>query len=79
MKKILSRAWALLDGKKRLLSWLVLLAPISSQPMLVDAIQKVLADPSSANVFTVLGQIGLAVGVAHGLVKSGTAKRDDEV
>lgn len=75
MKNVLKGIWGWLDGKKRILGTLLLLSPLSAQPMLLAAVQAWLLEPRSPEaIVTLLGQLGITGGAAHAIIKLVTRK-----
>lgn len=67
MKKFLK----LIDGWKSVIGYGLMSIPgIGTYPMLVDAVNQLLADPNKQNVINAVVQGVLALGIAHKVIKN---------
>ena len=65
------KLFKLINGWKSVLSYLLISVPgITDYPMLVDAINKVLAEPSRQNILNFAVQLLLAGSIFHRVIKN---------
>lgn len=65
------KLWKLLDNWKMVLAYLLANLPgISEYPMLRDAVEKVMAEPSAQNIVNLCIQLLFVTGVLHRVMKN---------
>jgi len=63
--------WKLLSNWKTVIAYLLMNIPgLTAYPMLKDALDKVLMDPSRQNIINLVIQVLLVTGIAHRVMKN---------